>query len=152
MLYNSADEKLNYVEFTRFLPSINCKLAKFFILYGWTILQQIRHWYNTLSLSAWIYAGCLHTIQIGMSHTACMHATPMHPHKMHACMLTPSTLGCMYAYIHCACSVCVWPSYGMLRACLKCVCGLHAAYMFGLCVKCACCMPVVSLRCVCWQK
>jgi hypothetical protein len=54
-----------------------------------------------------VYAGCLHTIQIGMSHISCMQATPTHPHKMHACMLTPSTLGCMYAYVHCACSVCV---------------------------------------------
>ncbi len=43
----------------------------------------------------------------------------------------------------------------MLRACLKCVCVLHTAYMFGVCVKCACCMHVVSLQCVSaevWHK
>jgi hypothetical protein len=162
-----------------------------------------------------------------MPHTACMHATPTHPHKMHACVLTPSTLGCMYAYIHCVCSVCVtfiqhagsvlevfvlacsihvWgvrevcmlhaycqfavcvsaevrhkfnlififsqyscqlrQSNGkgaasrsieqwfkpprelcMLRVCLQCMSGLHAANMFGVHVKCAL-MFLVCSRCV----
>jgi hypothetical protein len=57
-------------------------------------------------------------------------------------MLTPSTVGCMYAYVHCACSVCVTiirHAASVLEVCVWLACSVHGWGVREVCMLHACC-------------